>query len=105
MKKFLSKNLFIPIVIFFLSFNIASADKVDEFIQKLNEHILNPLISLLFVCAFVVFLYGVVEFIWNANNEQERSRGAQHILWGVIGMVVMISAWGILAIVRGTFGI
>ena len=55
--------------------------------------------------ALLVFLYGSFIFITNAANESERTRGRQHILWGIVGMVVMVSAYAILTVATGTFGI
>lgn len=73
------------------------------FVDKLNEVILFPLITLLLTAALVVFLYGCFEFIVGAADEAARSKGKQHILWGIVGMLVMLSAYSILAIAAGTF--
>ncbi len=61
--------------------------------------IVSPLIWLLFTVAFVYFLWGVVRYIANGENEEERSKGTQHMLWGVIGLAIMLSAFGIAAFV------
>ena len=83
----------------------AAEDVAKGFMYKLNQAILFPLITLLLTVALVVFLYGCFEFIAGADNEQVRSKGKQHILWGIIGMLVMVSAWSILSIAAATFGI
>ncbi|MFN4181203.1 MAG: hypothetical protein ACK4FA_00695, partial [Candidatus Paceibacteria bacterium] len=58
---------------------VAHASGVDEFIGKVNAAILNPLIKLLFAIAFIVFFYGVVEFIRSADSEEGRGKGKQHM--------------------------
>lgn len=83
----------------------AAADVAQGFLVKLNNAIIYPLITLMMAVALLVFLYGCFIFITNAANDGERSRGRQHILWGIIGMVVMVSAYAILAVATGTFGI
>ena len=84
----------------------AQADVVARsFLDRLNEVILFPLITLLLTVALVVFLYGCFLFIAGAGNDEARSRGKRHILWGIIGMLVMLSAYAILGIAANTFGI
>ncbi|MDQ3075719.1 MAG: pilin [bacterium] len=85
--------------------NIAYADGVDDFIQSVNGKILNPVITLLFAVAVVVFLWGVSQMILNADNDEAKTVGKSHILWGVIGMTIMFSVWGILNLVLRTIGV
>lgn len=84
----------------------AQAEEVARgFLDRLNQVILFPLITLLMTVALVVFLYGCFLFIMNSDNETARSQGKQHIMYGVIGMLVMISAYSILSIAANTFGV
>ncbi|MDQ3245000.1 MAG: pilin [bacterium] len=84
--------------------NIAYAG-VDDFIHNVNRLILNPLIGLMFAVALVFFFYGVVEFLWNADNEEARTMGKKHMLWGIVGLFIMMSVWGILQLVLDTLDI
>lgn len=83
----------------------APADVAAGFLVKLNEIIIYPLITLMMGIALLVFLYGCFEFIMNADNDGARTTGKKHILWGIIGFVVMVSAYAILEVATGTFGI
>ncbi len=83
----------------------APADVARGFVAQLNDIIIFPLITLMMGVALLVFLYGCFEFIMNAGNDGARTTGKRHILWGVVGMVVMVSAYAILSIAAGTFGI
>lgn len=67
--------------------------------------IINPLIKFLFALAVLYFLYGVLKFVLNQDNEEAKSTGKQHMIWGIIGIAVMLGVWGILGIVMSTFGI
>lgn len=82
-----------------------ASDIAQSFLGRINDVILFPLITLLLAVALVVFLYGGFEYVMNANNETKRSEGRQHLLYGIIGMLVMLSALTILTIAAGTFGI
>jgi|GEM_PF-581417 len=74
-------------------------------VNKINQVILFPLITLLMALAFLVFLYGCFEYVRKSSSDQGREQGKQHILWGVIGMFIMLSAYSILSLAAGTFGI
>ena len=75
------------------------------FVDTLNRVILFPFIYLLMSVAFLVFLWGCAQYVFNANNDSEREKGKKHIMWGLIGLLIMVSAWSILGIVAGTFGL
>ncbi len=84
--------------------NIAYAS-VDSFVANANRLIINPLIILLFALALAYFLWGVFEFISNADNEEKRTEGKSHMIYGVIGLTVMLGVWTILQIVLTTLDI
>lgn len=65
-------------------------------IQKVNDSILQPLIALLMATAVAYFLFGVMKFVKNQDNEDAQVEGKKHMLWGVIGIAIMVSVYGIL---------
>jgi uncharacterized membrane protein YidH (DUF202 family) len=83
---------------------VAYAD-IDSFIGKVDNNIINPLIGLLFAVAVAYFLYGVFEFIVNQENEEKKTSGKSHMLWGIVGLAIMVGVWSILGFVLNTFGI
>ncbi len=66
-------------------------------VDNLNKVIINPLILLLFSAGLLVFFWGVIEFLLalNAGAESSKEDGKKHMLWGLIGMFVMVSAYAI----------
>lgn len=82
-----------------------AAEVAQSFMDRINDAILFPLITLLLAIALLVFLFGAFQYVLGANNPTTRTEGSRHLLWGIIGMVVMVSAWAILSIAAGTFGI
>lgn len=84
---------------------IAYADSVDELLYKLNAKVINPVIEFAFIIALVVFLWGVMQYIRGAANQEKRKEGREHMLWGVIGFVIMLGVFGIISILTRTFGI
>ena len=67
--------------------------------------ILYPTIALLSAIAFLFFIWGIFEYFTNAANEEGRRKGVTHITYGIIGLVVMVSAFAILEIAVATFGL
>ena len=78
---------------------------MEDLIIKVFENILQPFLWLLLAVAFIVFLWGIAEFIKNADSADGRKTGGKHILWGVVGLAIMISALGITRIIANTLGI
>lgn len=78
--------------------------EVLTFIGKLSTNILNPLILILFALAFVYFVYGVAAYIWNPDSEEAREKGKRSMLWGIVGMFIMVSVFGIMQLIISTVG-
>lgn len=78
---------------------------ISEFLGKINQYILNPIIILLFAVAFLVFMFGIFQFIRSEASDSKRTEGKTKIMWGIVGMFIMISAYGLIGLVLDTFGI
>ena len=52
-----------------------------------------------------MFVWGVVQYVINADEESKKSKGKQFMIWGIIALTVMVSVWGLVKIVGDTFGI
>ena len=74
-----------------------------DFFQKLTVQIINPLITVFFGVALLVFIWGVIEFIAKSGNEEALSAGKKHMLWGIVGLAIMVGVWGIIKILQSLF--
>ncbi len=74
----------------------------SNLLGKFVDLIINPAILVVFTAGFFLFLWGLVIFLWNLN-EGASSNGKQHMLWGIVGMLIMISVYGIITLVDQTF--
>jgi hypothetical protein len=86
---------------FFINTAYAAAT-ADQIIARITTNIINPIMGILFGLAFVVFLYGIVEFIQGAGNEKAVEKGKQHIMWGILGLVIMVGFNGIITLISST---
>lgn len=78
---------------------------IVPFLNKINEVILNPIILLLFAVALLIFFWGIFQFINSETTDAKRDVGKKKILYGLIGMFIMFSAYGIIHLILGTFGV
>lgn len=74
-------------------------------VSKFNNAIVNPLIGLLIAMAVVWFIWGLVQFIWGAQSEEDREKGKRNMIWGIFGLFVMVAVFGILSLLLNTFGV
>lgn len=79
--------------------------EATELARRLSEVIINPIIALLFAAGLLVFISGIIQFIWGLNTDSEKKeQGKKHMLWGIVGMFIMVAAYTILQIVGNSVG-
>ncbi|MEK7118690.1 MAG: hypothetical protein AAB869_03705 [Patescibacteria group bacterium] len=81
-----------------LAFAAAPTDfkEFAEFAVKVLQNI----IGILFASLAVGLLYGVILYLFSSPSEKRRSEIKEMLLWGVIGIIVVMGIWGILGILR-----
>jgi hypothetical protein len=62
------------------------------------------LIPFVVAIALLLFFWGLATFILAAGEDEGRRKGRQRMIWGVIALFVIISVWGIVAIIRQVTG-
>lgn len=77
----------------------------QQLVGKFVTLILNPAIGVVFALATLLFVWGVIEFIKDLNEGKASEEGKRHMLWGVVGMLIMVSVFGIIAFISNTFGL
>ena len=82
-----------------------TALSAEAFLENMYVAIFDPLMALLIALGVVYFLWGLATFLMNAGEAAQREEGKRRIIWGIIGLFIMISVYGIINIVVGTFGI
>jgi len=77
---------------------------VTSLVRAVNKTVINPLIIFIFALAFVYFMFGIVQYLINSDNEEVRKKSKSHMLWGIVGMFIMISVFGIMNLLLNTIG-
>jgi hypothetical protein len=71
-------------------------------IEKIKTNIVNPIIGLMFALAVVYFLWGVFQLVTKNDDTTRAEEGRMHILWGLVGMFIMFSVFGIMNLICNT---
>jgi ABC-type thiamin/hydroxymethylpyrimidine transport system permease subunit len=75
----------------------------QELANKITDVIINPIIALLFGVAVLVFVWGLVQFIWAVQGEGEgRDNGKRHMIYGILGIFIMAAAYTIFRVIQNT---
>ncbi len=64
--------------------------------------ILNTIIPFLMVLGVLYFVWGVVSYVIG-GDEEAKKKGRDKIVYGVIGLAVIVGVWGLVAILNRTF--
>ena len=64
---------------------------------------IDALIPLIIGLALLAFMWGLVTYIWRGDDTKSREEGQQFMLWGIVGLTVMVSFWALIAIMANVF--
>ena len=105
MKKKISKfsSVFLILALFpVFVFSASTVSNISDFFAKIGS-ILNSLIPILITLALAYFIWGVIKyFMW--GGEEAKKEGKDIMIYGLIGLAVIIGIWGFVNIVITTFG-
>ncbi len=77
-------------------------DVFNTFLRKVEDNIITPIVELLALAAFIVFVWGVIQYIRDAADDTKRATGRRHMIWGIIGLAIMFSANIFVSIIQNT---
>ncbi len=78
----------------------ANKGTFQTFIDKITGT-LDLVIVFFFSLTTVYFIWGVIQYVMGARGDDEKlDQGKRHMVWGIIGMAIMASAWGIVEIIK-----
>ena len=66
--------------------------------------LLNYVVPVLIALGVVYFVWGVVMYVI-ADGEEAKTKGRNHMIFGIIGLAVIVSMWGLVNLVITTFGV
>ena len=73
--------------------------------KGITSLITGTVIPVLFAVALVYFIYGVVKFIMAAGVPEDRAKAQGIMIWGIVGLVVIVGVYGLIAFLQNATGI
>ncbi|MEK7569646.1 MAG: pilin [Patescibacteria group bacterium] len=80
-----------------------SIQTVQDVICKLNE-ILGAILPFLVAVGVILFVWGVLQYVIG-GDEEAKKKGRTKMIYGIIGLAVIIALWGLVKILTNTFGL
>ena len=99
MKKFISIGAVLGVMPLFAF--AAYQTRIQDIIITISQ-ILGTLIPVLITVAVVYFIWSVIQFTLS-TDEEAKKKAKTGIIQGLIGLFVIVSFWGVIAIVKSTF--
>lgn len=66
--------------------------------------LISAVLPVLIALGVLYFVWGVVSFVI-ADEEEAKTKGRDRIIYGVIGLAVIVAMWGLVGILQKTFGL
>ena len=80
-------------------------DDLVDLRRLIVDNVIDPIMLLVFAVGLLIFVFGLVEFLYGLNAETDaRERGKKHMLWGMVGMFIMVIASAIVLIIVNAVG-
>ncbi len=100
----MKKTLPVLITSFLALPHIGYAQAVSNFEQLVQKiyNIVSSFVPIIVSLTVIVFLWGIFQLV-RSNSEDARSDAIKVITFGVVALFVMVSVWGLVAILSNTF--
>jgi len=106
----MKKNIlkFVPILTLsasvpFVAFAQTPTSGLLDAISKVSA-IFSAIIPVLVAFGVLYFIWGMVQY-FIADSEEAKKNGRDRIIYGIVGLAVIVSIWGLVAILNQTFGL
>ena len=66
-------------------------------------HVIEKAIPILLSLTFVVFIFGLLKYVTAGGDEEKTKEGREYIMYGIIGIFVMSSVWGLVNLIVNEF--
>lgn len=72
-------------------------------IAQLVVRFVNQAVVVIIGLSIAVIIFGVIKMIAQADQSEGRQNGQKRIIWGIVGVAIALSTWGLVNLVVNTF--
>ncbi len=96
--------LFAPSIAFaqFANLQCTAGSDVCPIIQNLEKQLLYPVVDVLLGASVLVFVLGIVEYLWQLRDGKPSPEGQKHMLYGLAGLFIVTASTAIMNMIAGT---
>lgn len=73
-------------------------------LSNLVTEVFSPIYRAVVGVTILYFMYGIMKYIMDLNNPEKQTFGKSHLLWGTVGLFIVLSVGGVLGMFQGIFG-
>lgn len=77
----------------------------EELLERIITFVVDPALRVVFTLGLLLFVWGIIEFLWGVKDGQVSESGKNHMVYGLVGMLIMVSVYGIIALIVNSFGL
>lgn len=83
---------------------LAFAQQAFNIVTNVRNFV-NNVIPILLIIGTIVFLWGVILYLTAGADEEKRANARSLMIYGLVGLFVMVAVWGIVNVLVGFFGV
>ncbi len=77
----------------------------EEILQRIITYVIDPALRVIFTLGLLLFIWGIIQFLWGVKDGRADEKGKDHMVYGLLGMLIMVSVYGIIALIINSFGL
>ena len=96
-----------PLLLMFVALTplvAAAAKSVLEIVEVIQD-VVNIIVPLFMTVAVAVFLWGIIMYITAGGDAEKEKTARGYIIYGLIGLFVLVAFWGLITVITTTFGV
>lgn len=94
----------LPLGLGFMPFIAMAATNIENILLTV-QRIIGYVIPILIAVALIMFINGVIKYITAGADETKRAEARNTMLYGIIGLFVIVAVWGLVDVIARTFDV
>ncbi len=83
---------------------VAGAQTLQRILVMVSD-VMGMLIPMALSADLIAIIWGLAKFIWNSGSPETRQQGMSIMISGIAALFVMVSIWGLVALLQRTLGV